>query len=113
VKSTREVAASTAEEWAALAVRIGFADKGAAPPVDFSVQRVAAVFAGTQGAPGSSVSVEKAVVYPDRLELTASILPPPEGAPELKPTPALLHPMALVRLERGAPVTLAWAVKTP
>jgi curli biogenesis system outer membrane secretion channel CsgG len=105
--------ASTPEEWAALAVRIGFADKGAAAPVDFSVQRVAAVFAGKQGAPGNSVSVEKAVAYPDRLELTASILPPPEGAPALKPTAALLHPMALVRLEKGAPVTLAWAAKTP
>ena len=101
--------ASTPEEWGALAPQLGLSGKGAAPPVDFSAQRVAAVFAGAQDAPGKSVSVEKAVAHPDRLELTASIAPAPEGAEKLKPTPALLHPMALVRLEQGAPVSLAWA----
>ena len=44
--------ASTPEEWAALAAELGLAGAGAAPPVDFSVQRVAAVFAGAQPGPG-------------------------------------------------------------
>jgi curli biogenesis system outer membrane secretion channel CsgG len=105
--------ASTPEEWAALAAELGLAGKDAAPPVDFSVQRVAAVFAGVQPRPGSSVSVEKAVAFPDRLELTASLIAPPEGAEERKPTPALLHPMALVRLELGAPVTVDWGTSSP
>jgi len=105
--------AATAEEWAALAAELGLTGKEAAPPVDFAVQRVAAVFAGTQDAPGRSVSVEKAVAHPDRVELTARLVPPPEGAGELQPTPALLHPMALVRLEKGAPVTVAWGTQAP
>jgi curli biogenesis system outer membrane secretion channel CsgG len=105
--------ASTPEEWAALAAELGLAGKEAAPPVDFSAQRVAAVFAGTQPAASSSVSVEKAVAFPDRLELAASLVPPPEGAEEVKPTPALLHPMALVRLEAGAPVKVVWGAQAP
>jgi curli biogenesis system outer membrane secretion channel CsgG len=101
--------ASTPEEWAALAPQLGLADPKPLPPVDFSVQRVAAVFAGAQDAPGRAVSVEKAVAHPDRVELTASLVPPIEGAEKLQPTPALLHPVALVRLEQGAPVSLVWA----
>jgi hypothetical protein len=101
--------ASSPEEWAALAAQLGLAEKDAAAPVDFSAQRVAAVFAGTQDAPAWSVSVEKAVAHPDRLELTARLLRPPEGAEKIKPSPAALHPMALVRLEQGAPVSLVWA----
>jgi curli biogenesis system outer membrane secretion channel CsgG len=101
--------ASSPEEWAALAAQLGLAEKDAAAPVDFSAQRVAAIFAGTQDAPAWSVSVEKAVAHPDRLELTARLLPPPEGAEKIKPSPAALHPMALVRLEQGAPVSLVWA----
>lgn len=100
--------ASTAEEWNALAAELGLAGAAAAAPVDFSAQRVAAVFAGVQAEPGGSVSVEKAVAHPDRVELTASLLPPPRDTGDLKATPALLHPMALVRLEKGAPVTLSW-----
>lgn len=101
------VAANPAE-WAALAAELGLQGKAAEPPVDFSVQRVAAVFAGEQIAPGESVSVEKAVAFSDRVELTAVLLPPPQGAEGLKPTPALLHPMALVRLENGKPLRLVW-----
>jgi curli biogenesis system outer membrane secretion channel CsgG len=104
------VAASPAE-WVALAAELGLEGPAAAPPVDFSVQRVAAVFAGAQPGPGVSVSVEKAVAYPDRVELTAALLPPPEGAGRLKPTPALLRPMALVRLEQGATISVTWGKK--
>lgn len=103
--------ASSPAEWAALAADLGLQGSAAAPPVDFSVQRVAAVFAGAQREPGRSVSVEKAVAFPDRVELTASLLPPPQEIAALKPTPALLHPVALVRLENGAPVRLAWGTK--
>ncbi len=101
------VAANPAE-WATLAAELGLQGAAAAPPVDFSTQRVAAVFAGAQAGPGKSVSVEKAVAFSDRLELTAVLLAPPKDAPALQPTPAQLHPMALVRLDRGAPVTVAW-----
>jgi len=100
--------AANPAEWAALAAELGLQGTAAAPPVDFSVQRVAAVFAGAQDLAGRSVSVEKAVAFPDRVELTAVLLAPPQGAAELKPTPALRHPMALVRLEKGAPITVAW-----
>jgi hypothetical protein len=55
--------------------------------------------------------VEKAVAYPDRVELTAVLIPAPPDAGKLAPTPALLRPMALVRLEQGAPVILAWEEK--
>jgi hypothetical protein len=103
--------ASNTAEWGALAADLGLGGEAAAPPVDFSVQRVAAVFAGTQPGAGVSVSVEKAVAYPDRVELNAALLPPPPGAKKLAPTPALLRPMALVRLEQGAPVILAWEEK--
>ncbi len=103
--------ASNPAEWAALAAELGLQGQAAAPPVDFSSQRVAAVFAGVQTNPGSSVSLEKAVALPDRVELTAVLLSPPKGAEELKPTPALLHPMALARLESGAPVTVVWEAK--
>jgi curli biogenesis system outer membrane secretion channel CsgG len=103
--------ASNAAEWGALASELGLAGQAAAPPVDFSVQRVAAVLAGEQPRPGFSVSVEKAVSHPDRVELTAVLLPPPEGAGKSKPTPALLRPMALVRLEQGAPANLIWETK--
>jgi len=103
--------ASSREEWTALAAEMGLQGEQTAPPVDFSLQRVAAVFGGTQGKPGRSVSVEKAVSFPDRVELTAVLLPPPEGAEGLKPTQQLLHPMALVRLEKGAPVKLVWETK--
>lgn len=102
--------AANAAEWAALAESLGLG-KAAPPPVDFSVQRVAAVFAGAQSGPGRSVSVEKAVAYPDRVELTAVVVDAPQGAGQLKPTPALLHPMALVRLENGAPVKLVWGTR--
>jgi curli biogenesis system outer membrane secretion channel CsgG len=105
--------ASSPAEWAALAAELGLAGQAAAPPVDFSLQRVAAVFAGTQPGPGSSVSVEKAVAFPDRVELTAVLLPPPQGAGKLEASPALLHPMALVRLEQGAPVGVAWETQAP
>lgn len=103
--------ASTNAEWAAFAAELGLQGNEAAPPVDFSVQRVAAIFAGAQREPGRAVSVEKAVAFPDRVELTAVLLPPQQGAGELKPTPALLRPMALVRLENGAPVRLLWGTK--
>lgn len=100
--------ASNPVEWAALAVELGLQGQAAAPPVDFSVERVAAVFAGAQDGPGRSVSVEKAVAFPDRVELTAVLLAPPQGAEALKPTPTRLHPMALVRLDKGAPVAIVW-----
>ncbi len=100
--------ASNHAEWSTLSAELGLQGKAAAPPVDFSTQRVAAVFAGAQAAPGGSVSVEKAVAFPDRVELTAALLPPSQSTEGLKPTPALLHPMALVRLENGAPVKLVW-----
>ena len=103
--------ASTPAEWGALAAELGLGGPAAVPPVDFSVQRVAAVFAGAQPGPGRSVSVEKAVAYPDRVELTAVLIPAPPDAGKLAPTPALLRPMALVRLEHGAPVSLAWETK--
>jgi curli biogenesis system outer membrane secretion channel CsgG len=103
--------ASSPAEWAALAAELGLAGQATASPVDFSVQRVAAVFAGAQPGAGVSVSVEKAVAYPDRVELTAVLLPPPEGAGKIKPTPALLRPMALVRLEQGAPISVVWGTK--
>jgi len=105
--------ASSPEDWAALAAELGLSGQAAAAPVDFSVQRVAAVFGGGQDAPGRTVSVEKAVAFPDRVELTASLLPPPKEVGKLAPTPALLHPMALVRLESGAPVSLVWGTETP
>jgi curli biogenesis system outer membrane secretion channel CsgG len=103
--------ASTPAEWGELAAALGLGGPAAEPPVDFSVQRVAAVFAGAQPGPGRSVSVEKAVAYPDRVELTAALLPAPPGAEKLAHTPALLRPMALVRLEQGAPVSLAWETR--
>ena len=103
--------ASTPAEWGALAAELGLGGPAAVPPVDFSVQRVAAVFAGAQPGPGRSVSVEKAVAYPDRVELTAVLIPAPPDAGKLAPTPALLRPMALVRLEQGAPVSLAWETR--
>jgi curli biogenesis system outer membrane secretion channel CsgG len=105
--------ASSAAEWATLAAELGLAGAAAAPPVDFSVQRVAAVFAGAQGVPGKSVSVEKAVAFPDRIELTAAVVDAPPQAEGLVATPAALHPMALVRLEKGAPVKLTWETKQP
>jgi len=100
--------ASNPAEWATLASELELQGKAAAPPVDFSVQRVAAVFAGAQDYPGTSVSVEKAVAFPGRVELTAVLLAPPTDTSALKSTPALLHPMALVRLDKGAPVTVVW-----
>jgi curli biogenesis system outer membrane secretion channel CsgG len=103
--------ATNPAEWEALAADLGLGGEAAAPPVDFSVQRVAAVFAGAQPGAGVSVSVEKAVAYPDRVELTAVQLPPPEGTGKIKPTPALLRPMALVRLEQGAPISVVWGTK--
>lgn len=102
------VAANPAE-WSALAAELGLKGKDVLAPVDFSVQRVAAVFAGKQAVPGSSVSVEKAVAFPDRVELTAALIAPPKDAGEVKPTPSLLHPVALVRLENGAPLALTWS----
>jgi curli biogenesis system outer membrane secretion channel CsgG len=105
--------AANAAEWAELAAAVGLSGKDAAPPVDFSVQRVAAVFAGAQPGPGGSVSVEKAVAYPDRVEITATLIAPPADAKKVEATPALLHPMALVRLEKGAPVALAWGATAP
>jgi curli biogenesis system outer membrane secretion channel CsgG len=105
--------ASSSVEWAALAAELGLGGPAAAPPVDFSVQRVAAVFAGAQPRPGASVSVERVVAYPDRVEVTAVLLPPPQDAGKLKATSALLRPMALVRLEQGAPVGVAWGTQAP
>jgi curli biogenesis system outer membrane secretion channel CsgG len=105
--------ASNGAEWASLAADLGLVGQAAAAPVNFSLQRVAAVFGGSQDTPGRTVSVEKAVAFPDRVELTASLLPPPKEAGELKPTPALLHPMALVRLESGPPVSLVWLERPP
>jgi len=99
--------AATAEEWAALAAEVGLTGAAAAP-VPFPAQRVAAVFAGRQLQVGRTVSIERAVGFPDRVEITAVVTPPPPGAAELKPTPALLHPMALLRLEAGPPVHVVW-----
>jgi curli biogenesis system outer membrane secretion channel CsgG len=103
--------ASNASEWAILASELGLLGTAAGPPVDFKVQRVAAVFAGAQPGPGKSVSVEKAVAFTDRVELTAALLEPPKGAEELKSTPARLHPTALVRLDKGLPVTVIWGAR--
>ena len=100
--------ASDPAEWAALAEELGLQGTAAAPPVDFSIQRVAAVFAGAQDVAARSVSVEKAVSFPDRVELTVALVAPAKGDRELKSTPALLHPMALVRLDKGAPVRVVW-----
>jgi curli biogenesis system outer membrane secretion channel CsgG len=94
--------------WAALAGELGLAGAAAAPPVDFSAQRVAAIVAGGQAEAGRTVSVEKVVGYPDRVEITVSLLPPAPGATIDKVTPAVLHPMALVRLDRAGPITVTW-----
>lgn len=101
-------AAGSDAEWAALAAELGLSGAQAAPPVDFSVQRVAAVFAGPQPRPGAAVSIERVVGYPDRVEVTAALAPPPPDAAALKPTPALLRPMALVRLEQGPALKVTW-----
>jgi len=85
--------ASSPSEWATLAAELGLEGTAAAPPVNFSVQRVAAVFAGIQDSAGKSVSVEKAVAFHDRVELTARPARAPAGREALKPTTALLHPM--------------------
>lgn len=100
--------ASNAEEWKTLAAELGLQGKAAAAPVNFRFQRVAAIFGGAQTGPGSTVSLERAVAFPDRVELTAALLPPTADAAGIEPTPALLHPMALVRLENGAPLALVW-----
>lgn len=103
--------AESADAWATLAGELGLAGAGAAPPVDFSVQRVAAVLAGGQTEAGRTVSVEKVVAYPDRVEITAALLPLPPGAKVEKVTPAVLHPMALVRLDRTGPITVTWQAR--
>ena len=103
--------ADTPAEWAALAGELGLAG-GGAPPVDFSSQRVAALFGGRQDAPWRTVSVERAVAHPDRVELTVAVLPAPEATGGAKPTAGAWAPMALVRIEKApGPVQVSWSVK--
>ncbi len=61
-------------EWSALASDLGLTGEAASAPADFSSYRVVAVFAGIQPEPGRSISVEKVVSFPDRVEITASLL---------------------------------------
>lgn len=93
-------------EWASLASSLGAAGESVAGQVDFASHRVVAIFAGTQQEPGRNISVEKVVAYPDRMEITASLLPappPPEGSrPEASTAElASLNPVALLKVEKA------------
>lgn len=100
------------EEWSSLASSLGREDRVESPPVDFQSQRVVAVAAGTQVVSGRSIAVEKAVQYPDRIEITASLHnPPPEedGPKDGGKEAAGRQPVILLAMERlDLPVTLIW-----
>ena len=110
--------ANSTQEWKTLAAGLGLSGTNAAPPVDFATRQVIAVFAGIQKEPGRNISIEKAVAYSDRVEITATLtapsIPVEEGnnkieksdAPEEK-RPRI--PVALFHIKRTAlPVTVIW-----
>jgi curli biogenesis system outer membrane secretion channel CsgG len=110
--------AASTQEWKALAAALGLSGTNAAPPVDFETRQVIAVFAGTQKEPGRNISIEKAVAYSDRVEITATLTDPSmpvevgngkrekNNAPEDKRS---CNPVALFHMERTAlPVTVVW-----
>jgi len=110
--------ATSTQEWEDLAAVLGLSGSNAASTVDFTTRQVIAVFAGTQKEPGRNISIEKAVAYSDRVEITATLTAPSmpvekgNGDEEKSDTPEgkqSRNPVALFHMERTAlPVTVVW-----
>jgi curli biogenesis system outer membrane secretion channel CsgG len=110
--------ANSTQEWTALITALGLPGTKAAPPVDFASRQVIAVFAGTQKEPGKNISIEKAVAYSDRVEITATLTAPPMSAEISKGNSEKsdsvvdersFNPVALFHMEKtGRPVKVVW-----
>ena len=110
--------ANSTQEWTALIAALGVPGTNAGPPVDFATRQVIAVFAGTQKEPGKNISIEKAVAYSDRVEITATLTAPPMSAETSKGNSEKsdsvagkrsFNPVALFHLEKtGRPVKVVW-----
>jgi hypothetical protein len=110
--------ANSTQEWTALVKALGLPGTNASPPVDFATRQIIAVFAGTQKEPGKNISIEKAVAYSDRVEITATLTAPPLPAETSNENreksdgvagKRSLHPVALFHIEKtGWPVKVVW-----
>ena len=109
--------AASEQEWMALAEMIGLSGPDAVPPVDFTARQVVAISGGAQKEPETSISIEKVVAYPDRVEITASLTGPPttgeEGnGNEEKHTPEVgepCNPVVFFHMEKTSlPLTVVW-----
>jgi curli biogenesis system outer membrane secretion channel CsgG len=101
--------AASQEEWQALAGRLGL-PKEASPPVDLSTRQVIAIAAGTQAKAGMTLSVERVVVMPESLEITAILAPPPPADGESPAAAGLSQqPLILIHTARSdLPLKVIW-----
>jgi curli biogenesis system outer membrane secretion channel CsgG len=109
--------ARSAGEWTALAADLGLGGARAAAPVDFAARQVVVIAVGKQGVPGKTVSVEKAVAHPEKVEITAALVDPPPSAGNKEPEDGgedqsglSLTPLVILSTERTElPLTVTWA----
>ena len=100
--------AANPEEWQALASHLGLPAESP-PPVDLSARQVIAIAAGTQAKAGMILSVERVVVMPERLEITAILAPSPLPDGKSPATDFLRNPVALIHTARSdLPLKVLW-----
>jgi curli biogenesis system outer membrane secretion channel CsgG len=116
-QSAKVRTARSAGEWAALAAELDLGGAHGAEPVDFAVRQVVVVAAGKQAVPGKTISIEKAVAHPEKVEITAVLVNPPplpgseksEDGGKDQPGPSLTPVVVLSTEKTELPLTVTWA----